>query len=151
MSLITDQVFYNALRQNADLMAMVDGRIENTSIPVPDEDLLNQPLPYIIITYDGMQNDGFTKDNSYEGDTDHVQIAIEVTAEDREQLGDLMQAVRTTVVSFFDGYTPPADPKAEDLTGLIPTHYALTASGIGYDPDKPCYYQTLMYNCDTTV
>ena len=41
--------------------------------------------------------------------------------------------------------------KAEDLTGLIPTHYALTASGIGYDPDKPCYYQTLMYNCDTTV
>jgi hypothetical protein len=73
------------------------------------------------------------------------------TAENREQLGDLMQAVRTTVVSFFDGYTPPADPKAEDLTRLIPTHYALTASGIGYDPDKPCYYQTLMYNCDTTV
>lgn len=151
MSLITDKVFYQALLSNQSLVSQVGGRIESTSIPVPDDQLLNEPVPFIIITYDGMQNDGFTKDNSYEGDTDHVQISIEVTAENREQLGDLMQAVRTTVVSFFDGYTPPADPKAEDLSELIPTHYALTASGIVYDPDKPCYYQALMYNCDTTV
>lgn len=101
MSLITDQVFYNALRQNADLMAMVGGRIENTSIPVPDDDLLNQPLPYIIITYDGMQNDGFTKDDDYEGDTDKVQIGIEAAASDRETLGEIMKSVRETVKEYF--------------------------------------------------
>ena len=97
MSLITDQVFYNALRQNADLMAMVGGRIENTSIPVPDDDLANQPLPYIIITYDGMQNEGFTKDDDYEGNVDKVQIGIEAAASDRETLGEIMQSVRATV------------------------------------------------------
>ena len=150
MSLKTDIIFVRALRSNDELMEQLPaGDVYNTTIAMPEQDAENAPLPYIIVTYDGMQNEGFTKDNSYEGDTDHVQISIEVTAENREQLGDLMQAVRTTVVSFFDGYTPPADPKAEDLTQLIPEHYTLSASAVGYDPDKPCYYQTLNYNCDT--
>ena len=39
MSLITDKVFYNALRSNTALMEQVGGRIESTSIPVPDEQL----------------------------------------------------------------------------------------------------------------
>ena len=51
MSLITDKVFYNALRSNAALMAQVGGRIESTSIPVPDEQLDNEPVPFIIITF----------------------------------------------------------------------------------------------------
>ena len=119
MSLITDKVFYNALRSNADLMATVGGRIESTSIPVPDDQLDNEPVPYIIITFDGLQNEGFTKDNSYEGDTDKVQVSIDVTAQTRDELGDIMQAIRET------------------------------ASPVRYDSMKPCYFQTLNYNCDT--
>ena len=80
MSLITDKVFYNALLSSSELTALVGDRIYNTSIAVPDEDLLNEPVPYIIITFDGMQNEGLTKDNSFEGDTDKVQISIEITA-----------------------------------------------------------------------
>ena len=123
MSLITDKVFYQALLSNQSLVDQVGGRIESTSIPVPDEELLNEPVPFIIITYDGMQNDGFTKDNSYEGDTDHVQISIEVTAENREQLGDLMQAVPDrTPNGSFNGTTKKSvilsggrSPKSKDL------------------------------------
>ena len=146
MSLITDQVFYNALRQNADLMAMVGGRIENTSIPVPDDDLANQPLPYIIITYDGMQNDEFTKDDDYEGNVDKVQIGIEAAASDRETLGDIMQSVRATVKEYFAN----AEEGSDDYN-LVPLCYALKATPVVYDSLVPCYYQTLQYECDTNT
>ena len=146
MSLITDKVFYNALRSNAALMNMVGGRIESTSIPVPDEQLDNEPVPYIIITFDGLQNEAFTKDNSYEGDTDKVQVSIGVAAQTRDELGDIMQAIRETVVAYFED----DEGHAWDDYQYIPINYTLTASAIGYDSMKPCYYQTLTYDCNTT-
>ena len=145
MSLITDKVFYNALRSNTALMEQVGGRIESTSIPVPDEQLDNEPVPYIIITFDGLQNDGFTKDNNFEGDTDHVQVGIEVAADTRDELGDLMQAIRETVIAYFEDN----EGHAWDDYQYIPSNYTFTASQVGYDSMKPCYYQTLNYNCDT--
>ena len=145
MSLITDKVFYNALRSNAALMEQVGGRIESTSIPVPDDQLDNEPVPYVIISFDGLQNEGFTKDNSYEGDTDKVQVSIDVTAQTRDELGDLMQTIRKTVIDYFEGIQ-----KTDDDWPLIPNNYTFTASPVAYDSMKPCYYQTLTYNCDTT-
>ena len=145
MSLITDKVFYNALRSSSALMAQVGGRIESTSIPVPDEQLENEPVPYIIITFDGLQNEGFTKDNSFEGDTDKVQVSVEVAAQSRDELGQIMEAIRQTIVEYFED----KDGHAWDDYDYIPNNYTLTASAIGYDSMKPCYYQTLTYNCDT--
>jgi hypothetical protein len=147
MSLITDKVFYNALRSNASLMEQVGGRIESTSIPVPDEQLDNVPVPYIIITFDGLQNDGFTKDNDFEGNTDHVQVGIEVAADTRDELGDIMQAIRETVVAYFED----TEGHAWDDYDFVPLNYTFTASPVGYDSEKPCYFQTLTYNCDTNV
>ena len=156
MSLLTDKVFYNALKSNTELMAMVGyvapegqtpgkpARIYNTSIDVPDEELLNEPVPYIIITFDGMQNEGFTKDNDWEGDTDKVQVSIEVTAEDRETLGAIVTAIRQVVIAYFTNI----EPTAADFD-LVPDDYTLSAGQIQYDSIKPCYWQTLTYNCDT--
>lgn len=145
MSLITDKVFYNALRSNAELMARVGGRIESTSIPVPDEEFENTPVPYIIITFDGLQNEGFTKDNSYEGDNDKVQVSVEVAADTRDDLGEIMQKIRETVIAYFED----TEDHAWDDYDAVPNNYTLSASAIGYDSMKPCYYQTLTYNCDT--
>ena len=146
MSLITDKVFYNALRSNASLMAQVGGRIESTSIPVPDEELDNTPVPYIIITFDGLQNDGFTKDNDFEGITDRVQISIEVAAQSRDELGQIMTDIRQTVINYFED----TEGHAWDDYEYVPTNYTFTAGKVSYDSMKPCYYQTLTYNCDTT-
>ena len=147
MSLITDKVFYNALRSNADLMTQVGGRIESTSIPVPDDEFENTPVPYVIITFDGLQNEGFTKDNSFEGDTDMVQVGIVVTADTRDDLGDIMQAIRAIIIAYFED----GENHTYDDYDLVPNSYTFSAGQIGYDPDKPCYYQTLTYNCDTNV
>ena len=146
MSLITDKVFYNALRSNAALMAQVGGRIESTSIPVPDDQFDNQPVPYIIITFDGLQNEGFNKDNDFEGDTDKVQIGIEVAAQSRDDLGDIMQTIRETIINYFED----DEGHVWDDYEYVPKFYTFSASPIGYDGEKPCYYQTLTYNCDTT-
>ena len=146
MSLITDKVFYNALRSNAALMTQVGGRIESTSIPVPDEEFDNTPVPYIIITFDGLQNEGFTKDNDFEGITDKVQVSIDVAAQSRDELGQIMTEIRQTVIDYFED----TEDHAWDDYDYIPQNYTFTASAVGYDSEKPCYYQTLTYNCDTT-
>ena len=145
MSLITDKVFYNALRSNSDVMALVSGRIESTSIPVPDEQFMNEPVPYIIITFDSLQNEGFTKDNSFEGDTDRVQVSIEVAADSRDALGDIMEAIRKAVIEYFED----EEGHAWDDYDYVPNSYTFSAGPIGYDSMKPCYYQTLQYQCDT--
>ena len=147
MSLVTDKVFYRALQASLGIVASTGGRIYNTSIPVPDEQLDNEPLPFIIVSFDGMNNDGYTKDNSYEGDTDHVTISIEVAANTREELAVLMEDIRKQICTYFDTYTPSEG--TEDLSDLIPDDYTLSASAIQYDSVKPCFYQTLTYACDT--
>ena len=146
MSLITDKVFYNALRSNAALMAQVGGRIESTSIPVPDEQLDNEPVPFIIITFDGLQNDGYTKDNSFEGDTDKVTVSIEVAAQSRDELGQIMTDIRQTVIDYFED----EDGHAWDDYEYVPQNYTFSAGPVSYDSMKPCYYQVLSYACDTT-
>ena len=145
MSLITDKVFYNALRSNAALMERVGGRIESTTIPVPDDQLNNEPVPYIIISFDGLQNEGFTKDNSYEGDTDKVKVSVEVAAQTRDELGEITQAIRDVVIAYFED----TEDHAWDDYDYVPNSYTFSASPVAYDSMKPCYYQTLTYDCDT--
>lgn len=144
MSLITDKVFFNALKANSSIVEDTGGRIYNTAIPVPDEQVDKEPLPYIIITFDGLNNEGYTKDNSFEGDDDNVQIGILVAAEDRENLGKLMQTIRHAVIDYFE-----SDAHVKDDFDLIPESYVFSASNIQYDDQKPCYFQTLVYECET--
>ena len=149
MSLIVDKAFYAALTASEDIVNVTGGRIYSTAVPVPDEELENVPLPYIVITFDGLTNETMTKDNSYEGEEDSVNIGVMVACGNRELLGDMTIAIREQVRSYFEGYTPAINE--EDLTDLVPEDYTLTASSVQYDPYKPCFYQTLTYQCDTKI
>ena len=147
MSLQTDIIFVAAIKSDAAILGQLKaGDVYNTTIALPDEEVLNAPVPYIIVSYDGMQNDSQTKDNSYEGDTDNVQIGIEIAAKTRKQLGELATQIRETVSDFFENL-PDDDPDFD----LVPLNYNLTAQGVSYDSDKPCYWQVLNYQCDTNV
>lgn len=149
MSLLTDIIFVKALRSNTTLMnQLADGDVYNTAIDMPDKDVENADLPYIIVSYDGMQNDDTTKDDSYEGDTDDVQISIEVAAEHRPQLGEMMTAIRQTIRSYFAAHK--GDNSDEDFA-LIPNSMSVSAREVQYDQDKPCYWQVLQYRCDTNI
>ena len=145
MSLQIDIIFVKALRENADLMKQLPaGDVYNTSIALPDEDLNNAPLPYIIVSFDGLTNDVETKDDPYEGDSDNVTISIEIAAKTRPELGQLAEDVRRQVHQYF----VDADPTDEDAD-MIPLDYQFSAQQVNYDQMKPCYWQVLTYQCDT--
>lgn len=145
MSLQTDIIFVKALRANADLMKqLAAGDVYNTAIALPDEDLDNAPLPYFIVSFDGLTNDVETKDDPYEGDSDNVTISIEIAAKTRIELGQLAEAVRHQVHDYF----VEADPTDDDFN-LVPLDYQFSAQQVNYDQMKPCYWQVLSYQCDT--
>ena len=146
MSLQTDIIFVRALRENQELMAQLPaGDVYNTAIALPEPEAENAPLPYIIVSFDGMTNDQTTKD-SFEGDTDTVTIGIEVAASTRKELFDITQAVRTTVLGFFEQL-----PEDDEDFAEAPLDYQLSATAVNYDDLKPCYWQRLSYQCDVNA
>lgn len=142
MSLTTDLLFFNAIKSNATLMEAISNRLYNTAIPLPDDDADNVPAPYVILTFDGLQNDQSSKDG-YESEDDAVTISILVVATDRPSLGELTNAIRTTIREYFENVDP------EDEDDEAPYDYQFSASQVAYDSSKPAHFQTLTYQCDT--
>jgi hypothetical protein len=147
MSLITDAIFVKALRSNAALIAQLPaGDVYNTAIALPDEDADNAPLPYVIVSFDGLNNQDTTKDNDYDGLTDTVTVGIEIAAETRPKLGELARSVRKTLREYFREHQ---DDDSDEDYQLIPEDMTLSAQPVQYDSLKPCYWQQLTYQCDT--
>lgn len=143
MSLQTDKFFFNALKANADIMNEVEGRIFNPARSTTDEK--EDRIPYIIVKMDGLTNEQSTKDD-VEGDTDKVQIGIMVVADNRDMLAPLTEAVRKQCITYLHQVEEyPTSP----LKNVAPFDWAFSAEGVQYDPDKPCVYQILNYQCDT--
>ena len=136
MSLATDSIFIAAIQSNPALMERIGGRLYGTAIPLPDEDADNVDVPYIIVTFDGLNNQNQTKDDVYEGSYDTVNIGVEVTAKTLDDLHDLTQMVRDTILSYLR------------TTDTAINDYQFAAQQIQYDSLKPCYWQVLNYQCD---
>ena len=150
MSLATDSIFITALQSNSELLdklkefidddstTIIDEtpRLYGTAIGLPDDDAENVPVPYVIVTFDGLTNDQGTKDDRYESDNDTVNIGIEVTAKTLDDLHTLTQMVRDTILIYL----------RNNDTAIM--DYQFAAQQIQYDSMKPCYWQVLTYQCD---
>lgn len=167
MGLLTDKIFFEALKANADFMQAIGGRLYGTAIPVPDLEAENEPVPYCIVTFDGLNNQDSTKDDSYEGGTDQVNIGIELTAQTREELGALARMVRKIIHQQFswemrfeelrdsenfrledcDSFQLMVAREYDDIFREVPYDYTFSADAVQYDSMKPCYWQTLHYQC----
>ena len=77
--------------------------------------------------------------------TDKVKVSVEVAAQTRDELGEITQAIRDTVIAYFED----TEDHAWDDYDYVPNSYTFSASPVAYDSMKPCYYQTLTYDCDT--
>ena len=149
MSLITDVIFVKALRSNDELIEQLPaGDVYNTAIALPEAEADNADVPYIIVSFDGLQNQDQTKDDDFEAESDSVQIGVTICAETRPQLGELAKAVRQTVREYFREHH--GDDNDNDFA-LIPEDMTLQAGGVQYDSLKPCYWQQLTYQCDTNI
>ena len=139
MSLSTDSIFVAAISGNSNLMQRIGNRLYSTSIPLPDENAENVDVPFVVVTFDGLNNDQTSKDDPYESDNDQVNIGIGVTASSREALADLTQAIRETIHAYM----------LAQEEGPV-WNYAFSAEPVQYDSWKPCYWQVLRYQCDVT-
>ena len=167
MSLQTDIIIYDALSADTELMAAIGDRLYCTAIPAPDLEAENTPCPYVIVTFDGLNNQDTTKDDPYEGGTDKVQISVIVAANNRLELAELTQKIRHIIHEDFsyqwryeglrangqqlttsNGFLLRVLKDFDRMVRQMPQDYTFSADAVQYDSMKPCYFQELHYLCD---
>ena len=134
-----DEIIYDAISADTDLMEAIGGRVVSTCFEVPPTEDDNTPLPNIIITDDGFQNQQTTKDCLWEAAEDRMQVGVDIAANSPSEVKQLVKAVRRCVEQHIATlYTQGED---------IPELEALSSDGLAWDWMKPCYYQRLTYQC----
>ena len=135
-----DELFFNALMADADLVLAVSGRIESTCFEVSPDGEDNTQLPCIIVTDDGLTNQPTDKDVEWESSQDRVQASVEVSAKDPKDVKTLIRMVRKAIANHISSLYD----KGED----IPTLQSIQTNGVAWDWMKPCYHETITYKCD---
>ena len=135
-----DEIFYAALTADETVMTLTQGRIYSTCIEVPPTEDDNTPLPYIIILDNAYQNDQATKDNVWESDIDRVQASVIISACSPAEVKQLRRLVRKAIAGYVIS-----------MTDNQPYLTSSSNEGIAWDWMKPCYYDTLHYQCDMEV
>jgi hypothetical protein len=88
-----DELFFNALMADADLVLAVSGRIESTCFEVSPDGEDNTQLPCIIVTDDGLTSQPTDKDVEWESSQDRVQASVGVSAIDPKEVKTLIRAL----------------------------------------------------------
>lgn len=132
-----DEIFYNALKADSQIVSDTGGRIFSTCVEVPPTDADNTPLPYIIIMDEGLQNDQGSKDDVWESEYDRVQASVQISAISPKEVKRLTRLCRKAIAAYI-----------ATMTGEKPYLQSLTTDGTAWDWTKPCYYKTLTYQCD---
>jgi len=134
-----DEIIYDAICADTALMEAIGSRVVSTCFEVPPAEADNTPLPNIIVTDDGFQNQNGTKDCVWESGEDRVQVTVDVAADSPKEVKRLISKVRRAVENYIILMS------ATD--GCIPELDSLSSNGIAWDWMKPCYYQQLSYQC----
>ena len=135
-----DELFFNAIMADADLVLAVGGRVESTCFEVSPDETDNTQLPNIIITDDGMTNQPDSKDVEWESREDRVQASVDVAAETPKQVKQLIGMVRKAIANYIQAL----DDQGED----IPYLQSVQTAGVAWDWMKPCYHDVITYTCD---
>lgn len=132
-----DEIIYDAIKADTDIMAAIGNRMVSTCFEVPPTEDDNTPLPNIIITDDGFVNQLTTKDMLWEAAEDRVRVSVDIAASSPNEVKQLVRKVRRAIETHIESLYQ----QGED----IPILESLTSDGIAWDWLKPCYYQQLTY------
>ena len=138
-----DEIIYDAIRADEEIMTAISSHVVSTCFEVSPTDADNTPLPYIIVTDDGFQNQIESKDDSWEGTEDRVSVGVEVAADSPQDVKRLIRMVRQAVASYIGQMYDDGED--------IPELDSLSSDGLAWDWTKPCYYQRLTYQCITNT
>lgn len=134
-----DEIIFNALSADTELMQAVGNRIVSTCFEVGPDEQDKTPLPCIIVMDDGIQNQPDTKDCEWEAFEDRVQASVEIDGRSPREVKQLLSQCRNAVAAYIRELAESGD--------AIPYLESIQTSGIDWDWMKPCYHTTLTYNC----
>ena len=132
-----DEILYNAIKADASLMTAIGGRVKDVCFEVSPDDQDKTPLPCIVITDLGSQEQPETKDCEWEPTEDHVQAGIEVSAKSPSEVRRLILLARHAVAEYVATLSHDEQPVLEGIQ----------RDGTAWDWLKPCYFDTLRYQC----
>ena len=136
-----DEIIYDAIKADESLMEVIGNRVVSTCFEVSPTESDNTPVPNIIVTDDGFQNQLGTKDTVWESGEDTVQASVDVAADSPSEVKRLIRMVRKAIETHMCALY-----QSGENTPLLES---LTSDGIQWDWMKPCYYQKLTYQCIT--
>ena len=139
MTTSLDDIFYAAIKADEALVALTGDRIFSTCVPIPPDQQDATDLPFIIITDDPFQNELATKDDEWESDVDRVQAGIIINAESPAEVKRIRNMVRKAIGEYVQTLNEP------------PTLLSVSNEGTQWDWMKPCYWDTLHYQCEQNL
>lgn len=131
------KLLYDAITADAELMQMVGNRVRSTAFEVSPEAKDNTPLPYIVIRDFGLQAQPETKDCEWMPADLKVQAGIEIGAESENGVDALILRCMRSVARYVQGLEWADTPQLD----------AISTEGVQWDWMKPCYWDTLHYQC----
>ena len=139
-----DLFFHAAIESTPNLVKSLGGRIFNTARPDIDEE--QDKIPYVIVTYDGGSATDDDKDE-YVAPLGSATVSILVVAADRQTRASLTHDIHDVIVASLEDekFQEGFDWEFE-IESCTPS-----AGAVQYDSSKPCYFQTLTYQCDQSV
>ena len=149
MSLRIGKTFVEALRQSDDLARLLGAREDTEhrlvgarifAVARQTQDEQEDRIPYVIMMPEGISASA-SKDD-YE-ETDLATVSLLCVADTYQALISLTEQVRETVAVRLQDAAQAEDFRIDD--------YSFAASAVSYDADKPCYFQTLTYQCATQI
>ena len=137
-----DQLIYNAIYADSELMTTIGGRVESTCFEVSPNAKDNTPLPYIVIRDEGKQPAQATKDDDWMPSMWQMGAAIEVGAKDPKEVDDIAMMAMRAVNNYITDLYNQGEYIPNLLEGFPKT------DGVEWDWMKPCYWDLVHYQCD---
>lgn len=132
-----DEIIYNAITANQTLVALTGGRIKSTTFEVPPTEEDNTQIPYIVIYEEQSENDLGTKDSAWESNSDMVNVGVEFADVMPNAVKRLRRLIRKAVEDYVTSHE----------TDILQLKH-LSFDGVRWFWEKPCYYDTLHYQCE---
>ena len=144
-----DEIIYAAITANKTLKTLcgwqaatgstpeVPPRIKSTFFEVPPNQEDNTPIPYIVIYEDPGQNNQGTKDDVWECGSDIVNVGVEFAGNDLDEAKRLRRLIRKAVDTYVKS-------NETDIISVKDIKW----NGIQGFGEKPCYVDTLHYQCE---
>ena len=137
-----DQLIFNAICADSELMTTIGNRVESTCFEVSPDAKDNTPLPYIVIRDEGKQPAQATKDDDWMPSMWQMGAAIEVGAKDPKEVDDIAMMAMRAVNNYITDLYNQGEYIPNLLEGFPKT------DGVQWDWMKPCYWDLVHYVCD---